>query len=147
MTPFFKPVLAFLAAMLIGCLVLVAAGRADGTTLVVDQSPCSWTSFCYDVKVEGNPDILVAYSKPYGRLTILAGEKTWDSGIYALLGAGDTLVSVPLYDGQGNVTYATLTFTGGETIYPCHQNGRVCVFSHKPRYVSGTLLDAPGKFY
>lgn len=124
-----------------------AAAEAQTATLVVDQSPCTWTSFCMDVVVENNPDILISYSKTYGRLVINAGEKQWDSGIWALLGAGDSLVSVPLYDGMGGVVYATLTFTGGKTVYPCHQNGRVCVFGHTPRFVSGTVVDAPGKFY
>lgn len=125
-------------------LLMLAAtgGVASAGTVTLEQSPCDQASFCSPVANDASESLTIVYSKSYGRLTVLDGSKMWDSGLWALVNAGDTLVSVPLYDGLGNVMYATITFTGGQVTGKCRQSGRVCVFPHAPRYIAnGTLVN------
>lgn len=123
-------------------LMLAVAGVASAGTVTLEQSPCDQASFCMNVANDAGESLTIIYSKQYGRLVVLDGSKTWDSGLWALVGTGDVLVSVPLYDGLGNVLYATATFAGGQVTGKCRQSGRVCVFPHAPRYIaSGTLVN------
>lgn len=123
-------------------LALLMIGTAHAGTVTLDPSPCDQASYCTDVGNDASESILIVYSKQYGRLVILVDGAMWDSGIYALPRYGsDVLVSVPLYDGLGNIMYASITFAGGEVTGKCRQSGRVCVFPHAPRYIaSGSLV-------
>lgn len=130
--------LKFLGLMLLS---IGAFSAAHAATVTLYTSPCSQASYCSEVINDAGSDITVVYAKQYGRLSAMIDGVLWDSGIYALPRNGsDVLVSVPLYDGAGNVLYATITFTGGQVTGPCRQSGRVCVFPHAPRYLdNGTL--------
>lgn len=133
---------------LISALILLTLGalvgfvsQAHASTITLEQSLCDQASFCSPVANDAGDNILVVYAKQYGRLTVYVNSTIYDSGIWALLNAGDVLVSVPVHDGVGHILYATITFTGGQVTGPCHQSGRTCVFPHAPRYLaSGTLV-------
>ena len=117
-------------------------GIANAGTVTLEQSACDQASYCSPVANDAGDSILVVYAKQYGRLVAYVNSTFWDSGIWALPRNGsDVLVNVPLYDSEGAVLYATLTFEGGEVTGPCVHGGRVCVFPRAPRYIaSGTLV-------
>jgi hypothetical protein len=116
---------------------LLLIGAAHAGTVTIDPSPCAYAYYCVNVaNSAGEPIEVVSYNQHYGRLTVFINNVVWDSGLWALVGQGVNLVSVPLYNGSA-VIYMSVDFTGGQVTGPCVQSGRVCVFPRAPVSIVG----------
>lgn len=127
---------------------LMAFGvAAHAGTVTLQPSSCSSAYYCGPVANSGGESITVlVYSPHYGRVTSYINGVLWDTGLYALgsyngaVQPTETLTSVPMYNGEGGIIHLTIEFEGGQTIGPCRQEGRVCVFPTAPvSIVSGTI--------
>jgi hypothetical protein len=119
---------------------LLLIGSAHAGTVALEPSPCSSTYYCQNVANSAGESIaVITYSQHYGRLSAMIDGVLWDSGLWALLGQGTTLVNVPLYNGS-EVIYMSIDFTGGQITGPCAREGRVTVCPRAPVYiVSGSI--------
>jgi hypothetical protein len=131
-------------ASALGWMCLAAGIAPAATTVTLENTQCVNAYYCTDVNNSANEPIeVITYNQHYGRLVVFIDNVVWDSGLWALLGLGTTLVNIPLTDGTGDSITVSVTFTGGQVTGPCVQQGRVCIFPHAPVFITDGSIVTP----
>ena len=117
---------------------MVIVGTAQAETVNLEPQACSATNICYQVQNDAGLTIdYISDAVQYRRLIVSINGDQYDSGPYTLNGSMDQ-TSVPLYDPEGKVLYATLAFT--VTTGPCVRSGRTTVCPRHVHLDSGSLV-------
>lgn len=122
-----KTILASLALLLVSV-------AAHAETITLSSEPCTATKICFNVPNDAGLTIdYISDATQYERLVVSIDGDIYDSGLWAV----QSLADVPLYDGEGNVIYATLDISVVQK--PCVRSGRVTVCPKVVTLFSGTI--------
>ena len=128
-----KIFLGFVCALMLGTV-------ANAATINLQQVTCTTAWDCASVPNDSNASVHIVFTPKNAQIQAFVNGVFYASAPYAAYGQGLTPVNIPMYAANGAAMFATVTFSGHDVIYPCHQAGRVCVFSYTPAVlVSGTL--------
>lgn len=128
MTPFFKPILGFIAALLVGCLVMIGTGHAAPGKFYALTQPvalygetCTNTKICYQVPNDAgiSIDLYAAITHPFVYLYVDGVQyKGTFPGAYPY---PSNIEDLQMQDADGNLIYLTATF---EHYTTCGGGGR-----------------------
>lgn len=124
-------------ALLMGAMLMLAAGAAEAQTITLGKSGCTSTYICFNVPNSAGLTIdYVDWALQYKRLLVSIDGEIYDSGLWTVQGP---LQNVSLYAGNGAVISVTVNFN--VVIGTCVRQGRVTVCPKTVTLTDGKIVE------